>query len=253
MSSEFTRDYAARGYAIARGAFTAAEAGAWRQECNRLVADPAIMSREAHRTVTRESLGGGKVVDRLDPVIDVSPVLAALVRDPRLLGMAAELLGEEAVLLKDKLIFKGPGVHGYTVHQDYTAWQEMPVPASSVLSLMVAIDRADAENGGVEFFPGLHHEHYAGPGLPEDLFAPESGTVPEAVLAGTEPEVARADPGDIVAIHSLAPHRSAPNRTTERRAALFLTYSAKRHGDLYDDYYAKFRGYRQASIAARSL
>jgi len=44
------------------------------------------------------------------------------------------------------------------------------------------------------------------------------------------------EPGDIVAFSALAPHRSAPNRSPENRAILFLTYARDERIDLYSAY-----------------
>jgi hypothetical protein len=65
--------------------------------------------------------------------------------------------------MKDKLVFKSPGAYGYSVHQDYTVWHELPVPADGLLSVLLAIDPSNGSNGGVEFYPGLHDAHYQSP------------------------------------------------------------------------------------------
>jgi ectoine hydroxylase-related dioxygenase (phytanoyl-CoA dioxygenase family) len=248
----YAHDYHRDGFAVISGLFESAEVESWRAEAARLFADANVMTLDNQRTVTRNVIDGGKVVDRLDPVIDLSPVLADLARDPRITTLAGELLGEPALLLKDKLVFKGPSVHGYELHQDYTAWQEVPVPAESIISIMVALDGANQENGGVEFYPGLHQRHLVDD-MPEDIFSSTGCVVDEAHVVGVASVLAEAQAGDIVPIHCLAPHRSAPNRTRGYRRALFLTYSGQRWGDQYDAYYENFRGYRRASIATKSL
>src|SRR5262249_4541650 len=74
--------------------------------------------------------------------------------DPRLLLALAALYGEGACLFKDKLIYKPPGVKGYSLHQDWIAWPGFP---RSFLTVLVPLDRADADNGCTVVFPGYHH------------------------------------------------------------------------------------------------
>lgn len=61
---------------------------------------------------------GAERHDRVDPVLDISAIFAALAADARLLRLGAEILSDEAQLLKVKLILKPPGAIGYGVHQD---------------------------------------------------------------------------------------------------------------------------------------
>ena len=75
------------------------------------------------------------------------------------------LLGGEARLFKDKLIFKAPGVAGYDMHQDWAwGWQRL-CPADDILSISIQIDGASSDNGGIELFPGYHQQLLTPPGM----------------------------------------------------------------------------------------
>lgn len=200
------RQYRREGYVVLRELFSLEETDSWRREAMRLQA--------------------GQELDRLDPVIDVSPVYAALARDERVVSAAALLLQDAALLMTDWVLFKAPGAPGGRVHQDYTAWRELPVPADGLLTVTLAIDPAGATNGGVEFYPALHHAHFQERRRP-------MGAVPEEALCGIEPLVFDLKPGDAVLFHSLTPHRGGANRTADYRRALYFTYSAARYGDQY--------------------
>lgn len=242
-------DYRSLGFEIISGLFTQAEIERFQADAERLYTDPNVMTLRDDRTITRRSVGGGQVIDRLDPVIDISPVFAGLASDQRMLDLAEESLGEPCVLFKDKLIFKQPGAHGYEIHQDFTAWQELGIPPAGIVSLMVAIDPAHQQNGAVEFYPGLHQDHLVDGPLATDVFSTSGCVVDEAALAGVQPVPAEAAAGDVLAIHALAPHRSSPNFTSEPRRAIFLTYTSARYGDHYDAYYERFREYRRRSVS----
>jgi 2-aminoethylphosphonate dioxygenase len=221
------------GFVLVRGLFTAPEAEAWVGECERLEAS-GLMHPDNLRTHVLHST---RPPDRLDPVVDLSPVFRELAFGERLTALAGELLGDDAVLFKDKLIFKPAGTRGYLAHQDYAYWQWLPAPPAALVTVLVALDAATVENGAVELFAGFHDRLLTEPGGPADV---PDGVLPERGL------LAETAPGDVVGFHSLTPHRSGDNRTSLPRRQLFLSYGAARYGDLYRRYYDGL----QASVLA---
>ncbi|MEA2826384.1 MAG: 2-aminoethylphosphonate dioxygenase [Actinomycetota bacterium] len=226
MAGSLAARYRMDGFVLVRGRFGADQVAAWVGECDRLEAS-GVMHPDNLRT---HVLNSPRPPDRLDPVVDLSPVFHSLALD--LASLAAALLGEEAALFKDKLIFKPPGSRGYLAHQDYAYWHWLPVPPPALVTVLVAIDGATVDNGAVELFAGLHDRLLTEEGRPADV--PASALPERGFLAETAP-------GDVVAFHSLTPHRSGDNRTTGPRRQLFLSYGAARHGDLYRLYYDRLR------------
>jgi|TARA_B100001765_G_C19297340_1_gene247159 hypothetical protein len=56
----------------------------------------------------------------VDPSISVSPLLAAVVTERRIMDRLSSIYNEyESVLFKDKLIFKPADSHGNGIHQGY--------------------------------------------------------------------------------------------------------------------------------------
>ncbi|HEX2064207.1 MAG TPA: phytanoyl-CoA dioxygenase family protein, partial [Acidimicrobiales bacterium] len=165
---EASTRYAADGYLALRGLFDGAEVAAWRDECDRVFSIPGVVRKGNLRTRSRPSESGQPVIDRLDPVTDMSPVLRRLADDPRALEAAAIALGQRPVLFKDKLITKPPGTHGYGVHQDYMRWQFLPVPPEGVATVAVAFDPASAQSGAVEVFRDQHSRLLTPPGIVAD-------------------------------------------------------------------------------------
>jgi 2-aminoethylphosphonate dioxygenase len=228
ISPEQREAYRRDGYAIVPGMFGAADARAWVEECDRLWASVAV-ERSNPRVQWRKYEGGGEIADRLDPVLDISPVFSALAGDARLVVTAASLLDGTAAPFKAKLITKRPGTAGYGLHQDYPYWAKLGLAAGEYVNALVAFDRFDAANGAPEVFPGLHHEQApAPPGAPLDT--------DESLVEGLRGAFLVLEPGDVAFFHSLLPHRSGPNRDRHPRRGLFLTYIPSRFAGLHERY-----------------
>jgi ectoine hydroxylase-related dioxygenase (phytanoyl-CoA dioxygenase family) len=214
--------YQARGFVAVRGRFTAKEIARWATECDRLWALLSTSPGDS-RVQFREHVNGTAIADRIDPLLDVSAVFRRLSRDPRIMKPVEDALDGHSKVIKGKLISKRPGTHGYGLHQDFPYWQEFGLPADHLLTVQVAIDPSSEENGGVELWPSRHqHILPAPPGNPLDVAA--------SAVAHDEAELIPLAPGDMLFFHSLAPHRSAPNKSNQSRRAVFITYGRLAYG-----------------------
>jgi ectoine hydroxylase-related dioxygenase (phytanoyl-CoA dioxygenase family) len=239
LSPQQRRAYREKGLVIVRALFSADEIAAWDGECTRLWSLPQVAGGGDQRLTVRPTVEGAPLADRIDPVIDISPLFAGLARDERLLAIARDLLGDKAVLFKDKLICKWPGMTGYGMHQDFAYWDVGVVPADEVLTVLVSIDAADRDNGAIECFPGLHHHRLP---APED----EPRDVDESKMDVSRGGLAVTAPGDLLVFHSLTPHRSGPNTSGRSRRAVFFSYTTAAHPEGYRLYYER----RFASLRA---
>jgi ectoine hydroxylase-related dioxygenase (phytanoyl-CoA dioxygenase family) len=244
-------DYEHKGYILLPQLLTP-QISSLQLECERLFDVSQAMSEANLRAQARPNTAGGAVIDRLDPVIDLSPPLRALAADERILSAVRELFEDEALLFKDKVIFKRPGTGGYEVHQDYTVWQEMPAPAEALITVLVAVNDATEVNGAVAFYPGSHDRLYTPPERPHDIFSPATGVVPPEVLAQMKREVVPMTAGDVLLFSSLVPHGSGPNRSGMFRTTVYYSYNAGRYGDLYENYYTHYHEYLRADRADRA-
>ncbi len=240
LSCQQVAVYRARGYVVVPGRFARTEVAAWRRECERLWGLPGIADLRNLRVEPRGHLAGRPGLDRLDPVIDLSPLFARLVTDRRILGAVASVFGEAATLLKCKLIAKRPGTKGYLMHQDHPYWMWLGLPPDHMLTVYVAIDPAEEVSGALELFAGLHHCRLPGP--PDEPL-----DVDESAMDTTRGERPRLEAGDQLLLHSLTPHRSAPNRSLHPRRALLASYVTARYGELYERYDAHKRRVRHAT------
>lgn len=228
LSEPQLADYHRNGFVVVSGLFSREEARGWQEECVRIWEDADVGES---RVQWRTHNGGRPIADRLDPVIDVSPVFDALAHDGRILEAVEAALGGRAQLFKDKLITKRPGTDGYGLHQDYPYYAFTGLEPDALVSVQVSIDAADEANGALEVFPGLHHERLAAPpDEPRDVDA-------SAVDLGRG-HVVRTEPGDLLLFHSLVPHQSDANTSGQSRRALYLTYARTDDEGVYDRYYA---------------
>jgi len=218
-----SREYWTRGYVALRGLFAPEEIAKWSDECDRLLRSEHVFPENIRSPFRMNS---GDKPERIDPVVDISPVFAALAKDDRITNVLRAIFRDEPLLFKDKLIFKAPGTEGYTMHQDQAYWQLCP--ADDILSVSIQIDGANAANGCIELFPEAHGKLLTPPQQrmqlrPEDI----------AQIDTTKGEKIETSPGDVLIFHSLAPHQSAKNTASVSRRSFYLTYSAARDGDFY--------------------
>ena len=157
--------------------------------------------------------------------------------------VVTELLGEEALLFKEKINFKLPGGGGFVPHQDQQAgWSAYH---DFFISVMIGIDEATIANGCLYIAgqknvhePEDEDEHCAeARSMKGDPWMPVSQTE----LQGLHFVPITTQPGDVVFFTSYAVHRSEPNNTTGARRCLYLTYNAQSAGDMRQQYYADKR------------
>lgn len=235
LSFEQIESYQQKGYLVLRSQFTKEEVALWHAECDRLLSLKEIMDPLNLRVGFRE-MNGNPYVEKFDPLVDLSPVFNKLSEDERILSPLRDLYYDEPLLFKDKLIFKFPGVSGYRMHQDASWWQGFPF--EGLISVMVAVDGASRENGGLELFPGYHDRLRSTPGELRNMNQEEIATIDPH-----KGELVETEPGDIILFHSLTPHQSGENQAKSSRRQLYLTYSPSKNGQLYKAQYQHFHRY----------
>ncbi len=196
---------------------TRASLAAWSDEVAALPESAGVLQ---HRELTDT----GPQLCRSEHFIDAHAGLRELLTRGALVEVAGALLGEPAVLYKEKINHKLPGGAGYSAHQDAPAY---PLVASHV-SAMVAIDDVDPDNGALEVVSQCFDDV-----LPTD----ERGCIERSVADRLAWEPVAVPAGATLWFHSRTPHRSGPNRSSRPRRALYPTYNAASEGDRRSEYY----------------
>ena len=165
-----------------------------------------------------------------------------LLHSEQMRQVASILLGERAVPRAVELFAK-PARVGLPSpwHQDNAYWcAEPPVG----LTIWLALDHSDDENGAVSYVPGSHlrglqpHVPSGAPGSSQTL-APHD----ESLLAQSITPQLR--PGDAVAHHCLTIHGSGPTRSARSRRGVTLQYVGQ--SVRYDE--VKVKAYEAALVA----
>lgn len=225
-----------QGYAVVRELFRPEEVASLDAEARQLLTRADLIDTNNLRCRWQTDVETEACIfDAFDPIIDIGPTCAKIAADARIHRLLHAIYGEPACLFKDKLIYKPAGATGYALHQDYIAWPTFP---RSFLTVVVAIDEADARSGCIEVFPELHRQ---GCLMPEDGMYHE---IPPEFVAGIEAVRLELAPGDVALFGAFTPHRSASNRSRHSRRQLYLSYNAQSDGgDYRQAHYREFHAW----------
>src|SRR5439155_4796949 len=100
--NDFERD----GFLIVPGLFSLTEMRNVAASMDELVARPPEIGKQMVYFEDSLREPGQRVLSRIERFIEYQPTLAALVSDPRIVDLTSRLLGDRAVLFKDKINFK---------------------------------------------------------------------------------------------------------------------------------------------------
>jgi 2-aminoethylphosphonate dioxygenase len=188
-----------------------------------------------------------KIVARIEKLCDSHEGFNKICRQGSISKVVSMLIGEEVVLLHDKINYKQPqGSNGWLPHQDSPGYR--PYTLNAIVAA-VAIDPVSAENGCLQFAPGHHL----------DSFTSEKirylGREEMSDLRYVKVEM---NPGDVIFFSSYIPHRSDPNMSFRSRRILFATYNPLSDGGdcrdgLYDYSLIKFPPDRLGNLSTTNI
>ncbi|MGX1547703.1 ectoine hydroxylase, partial [Streptomyces adustus] len=129
------------------------EVAVYRQELERLVADPAV--RADPRSVREPK---SQEIRSVFEVHRISEVFARLVRDERVVGRARQILGSDVYVHQSRINVKpGFGAGGFYWHSDFETWHaEDGLPSMRTVSVSIALTENHDTNGGLMIMPGSH-------------------------------------------------------------------------------------------------
>ncbi|MBT2395115.1 ectoine hydroxylase [Streptomyces sp. ISL-100] len=131
------------------------EVSLYRAELERLVSDPGVRADE--RSIIEPK---SRDVRSVFEVHRISEVFAKLVRDPRVVGRARQILGSDVYVHQSRINVKpGFGASGFYWHSDFETWHaEDGLPNMRTVSVSIALTENYDTNGGLMILPGSHKE-----------------------------------------------------------------------------------------------
>jgi ectoine hydroxylase-related dioxygenase (phytanoyl-CoA dioxygenase family) len=159
-----------------------------------------------------------------------NPVMTELFLKKEIMEMLAQLLGDKALLFKEKANYKLPGCRSDLLHQDQAAgWGAY---SDFFITMLIAIDENRIDNAAVSFRDaGDHQLALRGPEW-KVLSEEEPPFMPES-----DYQVVEAAPGDAVFFDCYVPHGSPANTTNSARRNIYLTFNRAADGDQRMVYY----------------
>ena len=218
----FERD----GFVVLRNFFDSESVRAMDRWTEELAAAPVVSGRHWVYSETSLANPAMKIVQRIENFCPFHPAYDRFVRGGRLLAAVETVLGEPAVLFKEKINFKMPGGAGFKPHQDQQAgWTRY---APFFVTALIGIDATTIENGCLEIAPRPR----AG-----GLIGEEWRPLDDATTTALALKPVTTAPGDVILFDSFVPHASEANRTAHPRRVLYLTYNRRADGDHRAPYY----------------
>ena len=220
--SEALASYDREGYAVVRSAIDADLLAEVRQHVEHLFARyPTVPPEHLHHLLMRND-----------------PFWIRLASDPRLLRLADEFapfIDGDVALFASHYFCKMPHAGKAVLwHQDGSYW---PLRPMNVLTLYLAVDDADEENGCLQIVPGSHRWDLAeltnssrdGSDVLGSATHTDQGVLEALAARGLDaPTSLRLRAGDVEVHHPNLVHKSEPNRSDRRRCALTLRYISPR-------------------------
>src|SRR4051812_33583798 len=108
FSAQDLARFEADGFVVVRGMYSADEIGELSGRIAAFAARPPSAGKEMVYFEQSLAEKGKKILSRIEKFVDYDEGLKRFVTDPRMTGRAAELLGDAAILFKEKVNFKMP-------------------------------------------------------------------------------------------------------------------------------------------------
>lgn len=170
------------------------------------------------------------------------PWFAAYCDDPAWRGLAESLIGEEAHCQSPEWFNKPAGVdHPTPPHQDNYYFNLKPF---NVLTIWLALDPVDEENGCLRYVGGSHTEGFR-PHSRSNVLGFSQGITDYSAADTARETLIRLQPGDAAIHHGMTIHRADPNKSPTRNrrsfAMVFKGVSCRRDEASYARYMAALK------------
>ncbi|MBT3342538.1 MAG: phytanoyl-CoA dioxygenase family protein [Gemmatimonadetes bacterium] len=234
FDAQWKQDFDQDGFVVLPDYLSSAEASDVDANIDRFITD--ILPGAPETTAFYEDPDDPSSIMRLQNMINLDPWFHELYYDGRMAGLARHLLGDDVVGKNLQWFNKPARIGGPTpVHQDGFYFMLEP---NEAITLWLALDVIDEENGCVRYVPGTHKQDMR-PHQRSNVIGFSQGITDYGDDDRAREKPICAKPGDLFAHHSMTVHRADANPSTRRRAALgfvFFAASAKEDQDRAEAY-----------------
>ena len=198
LAEEHLETWRQQSYLVCRGALSSSEV----EDLQQWVEDVSAWPEAAGKWMKYFESGseGDRQLCRVENFVPYHPAFAALFSAPEIMEVLKNLMGEPAILFKEKINFKLPGGAGFGAHQDAPAFAMFGHRYH--ITMMVAVDDATQANGCLEMSEAVElYTH-----LPQN----DDGTVATEIEATLPWRPVELKAGDIVFsthMYPIAPRR----------------------------------------------
>ncbi len=216
-------------------------------DMQQLAEEMALWPESSDKWLTFYEAECKSVLSRRENIAPYHALANEILNGKATLDVVSELMGEEAVLYKDRVNFKFPGGGPHSAHQDGVAYEQggkasFDVSAVPYVSILVSIDDATRENGCLEVVPGwaLDNDRILEMERPDPTrpsFSKIKDDIENQLTWLPLPTVS----GDVLFFTERLPHRSAANNSQKKRAILYGVYNPSSEGDKRESYFASKR------------
>lgn len=182
-------------------------------------------------------------LSRIENFVPYHPGLADLLLAGPLVELISQLMGEQALLYKERVNFKPPGGGAHAAHQDGVAYEcgslaKFDPHLTPYISVLIAVDHATLENGCLQVVPQW-------PISKLDILQmerpyphhPSFSKITQSIEDSLDWHPIETRPGDVILFTERLPHRSTANHSHRPRRILYGVYNPATDGDRRQRYY----------------
>lgn len=242
--TQFDRD----GFVIIRGFLDAGELAKLKGELDRYIRDIVPGLSDAHAFY--QDRERPETLKQMQHMAANDPFFETYRSHPKWKALAETLIGEPAAAQEPEWFNKPPGTeHPTPPHQDNYYFNLKP---PHVLTIWMALDHVDAENGCLRYVAGSHERGVRPHGRSNVLGFSQGITDFGPADQAQETEVHLA-PGDVAVHHGWTIHRAEPNRSATRSRRSFAMVFRGQSCDRDEAGYQRYVANLQAQHAEMGL
>ncbi len=194
------------------------------------------------------------ILRRVEKIYDKGKQLKIL--NDKILILLKNIFNEEFLIFKDKFNAKPPSGEGFFAHYDgvfhfldennnkKNGWYEY---GDYFINVLIALDECNLKNGALEIAKA-HKGNFNE--LLKNTKNDGTPALTKEIESNTSFDLINLNAGDIVIFSNTCPHRSKQNTTNKDRRVLYYTYSLKKNGDKYQEY---FKNKKQSTNSSKAL